>query len=324
MIENTPPSPLVSVLIPTFNAGEYLRPALQSILSQTYSNLEIFIIDDGCTDGCIKTIKDIESNRMHILHQKNLGKASALNNALEIIKGDYWIIQDADDLSYPERVREQLVELINNQNLAAVYTGHDLLIETCQFAPSFSPIDSDQCKHEILNFRIPAHDATGMYKSEYTKNLFFDQSLKIGQGIDFVFQIGEKFPIKVLGRCLYTYRINYNSTIRKNPSDNSIWIERVMLKARKRRGEVVIENKNIKTIKYKTKNRAKNNHIVSHCIRSIYDFKKLNIIKIPVLIGFKCVKLNFLDIYFYRPLALALTPLFIVSLYKKIKNLIIN
>ena len=119
MIENTPPSPLVSVLIPTFNAGEYLRPALQSILSQTYSNLEIFIIDDGCTDGCIKTIKDIESNRMHILHQKNLGKASALNNALEIIKGDYWIIQDADDLSYPERVREQLVELINNQNLAA-------------------------------------------------------------------------------------------------------------------------------------------------------------------------------------------------------------
>lgn len=319
MVENSPFFPLVSVLIPTYNAGEYLRPALQSILSQSYKRLEIFVIDDGCTDDCIDTIKDIGDKRVHILIQKNFGKATALNNALRMINGDFWIIQDADDLSHPERVREQLVELINNPDLASAYTGHDLLIKACQFAPTFSSMNREQCKSEILNFRIPAHDATGMYRTEYTKDIFFDPELRIGQGIDFVLRIGENFPIIVLAKCLYTYRINYKSTIRKDPKNNAIWVEKVISKAQARRREVFREKNSIKTMQYKTNKRAKNNHIVSHCINSIYDFKKLNKIKVPILIGCNCIKLNFFDIYFYKPLFLALTPLFIISLYKKIK-----
>lgn len=56
--------PLVSVLIPVYNAGDYLLPSLQSILAQTYANLEILIINDGSTDGCMGTIADVKDSRI--------------------------------------------------------------------------------------------------------------------------------------------------------------------------------------------------------------------------------------------------------------------
>ena len=76
--------PLVTVIIPVFNAGAYLRPAVESIINQTYSNLEIIIIDDGSTDNCINTITDIikQDSRVLLISQKNAGKAAALNRAV--------------------------------------------------------------------------------------------------------------------------------------------------------------------------------------------------------------------------------------------------
>jgi len=74
--------PLVSVLISVYNAGEYLRSSVQSILSQSYSNLEILIINDGSTDGCMDSMADLEDSRIRIITQKNAGKAVALNRAL--------------------------------------------------------------------------------------------------------------------------------------------------------------------------------------------------------------------------------------------------
>ena len=75
-------NPLVSVLIPVYNAGEYLRPALKSIIEQTYSNLEIIVIDDGSTDACIDTITDVKDSRIRIVSQENAGKSAALNYGL--------------------------------------------------------------------------------------------------------------------------------------------------------------------------------------------------------------------------------------------------
>ena len=89
-------TPLVSVLIPVYNAGRYLVEAVESIVQQSYSNLEIIIINDGSTDGCIATLKNIQDPRIRILHQDNQGKAAALNHAFEQLKGDYFVIQDAD------------------------------------------------------------------------------------------------------------------------------------------------------------------------------------------------------------------------------------
>lgn len=100
--------PLVSILISVYNAGGYLRPSVQSILSQTYSNLEILIIDDGSTDHCMDTIADLKDPRIRVISQENAGKAVALNRALAVLSGEFYAIQDADDVSYPTRIERQV------------------------------------------------------------------------------------------------------------------------------------------------------------------------------------------------------------------------
>src|SRR3990167_5980152 len=122
--------PLVSVIIPAYNAWRYLRPSVESILNQSYSNLEVLLVDDGSTDNSIDTLSDIKDPRLQIIQQKNSGKSSALNHALELISGEFFAIQDADDLSYPTRI-EYLVEgMHNNSDLGMIFSGYDLIINS--------------------------------------------------------------------------------------------------------------------------------------------------------------------------------------------------
>ena len=70
-------SGLVTVVICVYNAGAFLRPSVESILSQTYQNLEVILVDDGSTDGCFSAINDLSDPRMRILRQENRGKPAA-------------------------------------------------------------------------------------------------------------------------------------------------------------------------------------------------------------------------------------------------------
>ena len=80
-------SELVTVVICVYNAGDFLRPAVESVLNQTYTHLEVLIVDDGSTDGCLSTIQDLHDPRIRILRQENRGKPSAMNYALSEMKG---------------------------------------------------------------------------------------------------------------------------------------------------------------------------------------------------------------------------------------------
>lgn len=228
--------PLVTVIIPVYNAGCFLRPAVESIVAQTHRNLEIIIVDDGSTDGCLAGIDDIRDDRIVLVRQPNGGKSLAMNNALGRMRGDFWCIQDADDLSYPERIERQLNALLAETDLAAVYTGTDVLMDGRVFAPTFREKSRSFCREEIERFRIPAHDATGLYRVESLGGMEFDPSLRIGQGVDFMFRVGERHPVRVLGRCLYSHRVNRSSTTHRSAARNVEHVNRLMEKACARRG----------------------------------------------------------------------------------------
>ena len=311
--------PLVSVLLPTYNAGLFLRPALESILRQTYLQLEIIVIDDGSTDDSLATIKNIYDSRIVVIRQENYGKAVALNKALDLIKGEYWLIQDADDLSYPDRIENLLGELMVRQKLAAVYSGHDLLVGDRRFAPTTSPRTVDQCRHGIDNFRMPAHDATGMYRTKQVCRLRFDPELRIGQGVDFSLQTGELFPVSRLDKCLYTYRINYQSTIRKNPQDNIKWINQVIKKACIRRGLDYGTHCLQDTMVKGKQSKSKLNHIVSHCMESVVDLKASGDGMAGIRTGWKCLQIAPNNYTFYKPLIYSFLPLVLIQQYRKVK-----
>lgn len=105
-------APVVTVAMPIYNAGKYLRQAVISIVEQTFADWELLIIDDGSTDNAIENIADIHDSRIQILKDgKNKGLAARLNEAIDLARGRYLARMDQDDVSYPERFMRQVASL---------------------------------------------------------------------------------------------------------------------------------------------------------------------------------------------------------------------
>ena len=100
--------PLVSVLIPCFNAERYVGAALESVLAQTYAPIQVIVVDDGSTDGSVGVIEPFRARGVTVIHQANAGQCAAANRALTEAKGEYVKFFDADDLLHPEVIARQV------------------------------------------------------------------------------------------------------------------------------------------------------------------------------------------------------------------------
>ena len=120
MLENQV-EPLVTVLIPAYNAEEFIERAVLSIIEQTYKNLEILIINDGSIDNTLKIIQNLSKadNRIKILNnKKNKGLLYSLNLGLKIAKGEFLARMDADDISLSFRIEKQIHFFLKNPDVA--------------------------------------------------------------------------------------------------------------------------------------------------------------------------------------------------------------
>lgn len=116
-------SPLVTVAMPVYNAGKYLRLAVLSIVRQTFTQWELLIIDDGSTDNALQSIADINDARIRILRDgQNKGLAARLNECIDLARGKYFARMDQDDVSYPERFARQLKLLHTDAALDVIAT----------------------------------------------------------------------------------------------------------------------------------------------------------------------------------------------------------
>ena len=100
--------PLVSILIPAYNAGEWLSDTIKSALAQTWERKEIVIVDDGSKDQTLAIARQFESEQVRVFTQKNQGAAATRNQAFAYSKGDYIQWLDADDLLSPDKIARQL------------------------------------------------------------------------------------------------------------------------------------------------------------------------------------------------------------------------
>jgi glycosyltransferase involved in cell wall biosynthesis len=314
---------LVTVIIPVFNAGAYLRPAVENIINQTYSNLEIIIVNDGSSDNCISTITDLikQDKRISLINQENAGKAAALNRALDIMKGDFWVMQDADDISYPRRIEKQLQAMQENPELAAVYVGYNLMLNNVRFAPTFDYISPRDCKDYIRQFAVPGHDATGMYRSAFTEHLRFDETLRSEEGIDFIIRLGEEKPIMLLGECLYTYRINYGSLTRRDRDFTLKYINIVKQKTYQRRNPGAEEfGMPVQKKPGFFKHRDFDTQIVVHCMDSVLQLRRIGKFIEALKVATVCLRIHPFDWYYYKPLFYSVLPLKLISSYRAWKD----
>lgn len=110
-------NPLVSIIVPVYNMEELLPKCLDSILNQTYENIELVIVDDGSSDnsGAISDRYAQQDNRVRVIHQHNQGIASALNTGLDNINGPYFLFVDSDDYISPDMVQHLLSVLVDEK-----------------------------------------------------------------------------------------------------------------------------------------------------------------------------------------------------------------
>jgi glycosyltransferase involved in cell wall biosynthesis len=115
--------PVISIGMPIFNAGQYLRPAVLSIIQQTFTRWELIIIDDASTDGSLDSIRELDDSRIRIIKgSDNRGLASRLNEAVGLARGKFFARMDQDDISHPERLARQLAFLESQPDVDVVGT----------------------------------------------------------------------------------------------------------------------------------------------------------------------------------------------------------
>ncbi len=147
--------PKVSVIIPCFNAEKYIEKAIASIINQTYTNLEILVVDDASTDKSLEKIKTFNDKRIVLIEMPvNTKKIGAVNKAISVASGEYIAFQDADDWSEPQRIEMQIEHLAKNSDCGLCFTNFDIRTEQNVIIPEKGKLRTtpEELMEEFTNF----------------------------------------------------------------------------------------------------------------------------------------------------------------------------
>ncbi|MCB0698725.1 MAG: glycosyltransferase [Chitinophagales bacterium] len=129
----TPNSPLVTVLLPAYNAAPYMKEAVDSVLAQTFKDFELLVINDGSTDGTGEILRSYTDERVWLVEQENMGLVRTLNKGIELAKGKYIARFDADDVCYPDRLEVQMKFFQEHPDYIIVASEADYMDEDGNF-----------------------------------------------------------------------------------------------------------------------------------------------------------------------------------------------
>ncbi len=146
-------SELVSVVIPVYNSEKFLEECLDSILTQTYQNIEIIAVDDGSTDSS-PDILERYSDKINIISQKNQGLASALNLGISKMKGDWFKWFSPDDVMYSNTIETLIDEAKNHSDNTILYSNWNIIDDTGNTLREFHESNYNELSEFDFNLRL--------------------------------------------------------------------------------------------------------------------------------------------------------------------------
>ena len=204
---------LVSCIVPVFNGEKYIAETIESILSQTYPNIEIIVINDGSTDNTLSVLNPFDKH-LSLHSQSNLGQSAARNAGLKMAKGDYISFLDADDLWDPEKTQLQVDHLTANPSILACFAHvRNFWIPELQS-------EKEQLEREgLIKFIHPFSLCTFLAKRCVFEQLGnFKTELSYGEDSDLFTRLKEaQLPIDVIPRCLAFRRLHESNITRDKP-----------------------------------------------------------------------------------------------------------
>ena len=178
-------TPLVSVIMPIYNSQRTIVRSLDSIINQTYQNLEIIIIDDGSNDNSVEIIEKYKINDERIRlfqNDKNMGLAWSLNKAIVNSNGYYIARMDADDKSHYERIEKQVYFLENNSEVDVLGTGSRYVDEHYKFVKNIKmPKYHKDCVRMLPKTTPFIHPTVVIRRDFFDRVGFYNQNLRKAQ-----------------------------------------------------------------------------------------------------------------------------------------------
>jgi glycosyltransferase involved in cell wall biosynthesis len=212
-MKNQKNNPLVSVLIPTYNSELYIKETLESILNQTYKNLEIVVIDDASIDNTINIVKRYEDKRIRLfINDKNLGISKNMNKGIKLSHGKYLAIMDADDWSYPYRIEEE-VKLMEENPKVVLCSGYmDICDENLNIKNRRTyPLTDEEIRRAIVRYDPISHPASMWRMSELLKTGLYSKNFPICRDYDLIVRISEFGKYQNIPKPLIKYRVRKDS-----------------------------------------------------------------------------------------------------------------
>jgi len=209
----------LSVVMSVFNGADYVREAINSILSQTYQDFEFIVIDDGSDDGTADILKSYDDPRMVILSQANQGLVASLNLGIKQAKGAFIARQDADDRSEPDRLQKQMAYLSHHKQVVLLGSGMSVMNENGKITHTHSVLLRDPELRQELLVRSPfAHGSVIFKKSAAKKAGAYKKSEWPAEDYGLWLRMSKYGRLANLDEYLYVYRENSAGISSRNQS----------------------------------------------------------------------------------------------------------
>lgn len=237
---------MISVIVPCYNAEQYIGRCLKSIIEQTYKELEILVIDDGSIDNSAKIIEEYSKNdnRIKYLYQENDGVSSARNKGIENATGDLIAFVDADDTIKPD-MYQTLVELMieygadisqcsymRNENGEIKYIGNTEKIFL---------FEKEEITESLLEAKLIGPGVWNkLFKREIINEIRFDDKYRINEDYLFAFSVFQRAKKSVfIDSCFYVYHTTATSSCVRTPevkkAEDCLNVSRIILEKSKGR-----------------------------------------------------------------------------------------
>jgi glycosyltransferase involved in cell wall biosynthesis len=214
---------MISVIMSNFNTNEiYLKQSIQSILKQSFKDIEFIIIDDFSTNNSKLILDNLNDDRVKIIYnEKNLGLAASLNKALQIARGKYIARMDSDDISYPNRLEKQFKYLEDNPTVSLVGSFANKFGNNKGY--NYTIIEEPSEMNVPMFFgNIICHPSVMFRKEALTRNsLKYNENYRTGQDYELWANLMKTEKFAVIPETLLLYRI-HNSQISKEKKNEQV------------------------------------------------------------------------------------------------------
>jgi glycosyltransferase involved in cell wall biosynthesis len=211
--------PKVSVIIPTYNYGHFLRESIQSVLDQTFGDFEVIVVDDGSTDDTKQMVSSIADPRIKYIYQENRGVSAARNTGISACCGDYVALLDSDDIWVPQKLELQVRILDSRPEVSVVCSDVNIIDEHTgvfintlwnndrrlgPFNPRMAP---KKLFRRLLSRGCFIHPSSTLFRREVFDEVgLFDESLRTHEVWDMSVRVLLRFDMALIDIPLVNYR----------------------------------------------------------------------------------------------------------------------